>query len=151
MSKKTTTNTIETVNNAVVDNATKVNEIVNFESLLNELSIATCKCDLVNTMSNFGFKCATAPTTTANVNDLYLQFRANKCGDVSRLQICKKTLKVYATETVMNELMKVDNSFIFDGVNDGSVRKHRLTVPRTIENFTAIFNYFLTSGIIENK
>ena len=129
-------------------NATKTNVNVNFSALFNDL----CECKTKNALSTvynkYGFKCVTAPTTTNNTSDLYTQFNANKCGDVSRLMFTSKSLKVYASNAVRDGLMKVDKSFQFDTVNDGAVRKSRLTVARTLENFTKIFGYFVSSGIV---
>jgi ribosomal protein S8 len=130
-------------------NNKKTNATINFENMLLELNAVTTKHQLVDTFNKYGYVCTTAKTDTNNTNDLYAQFRQNKCGDVSRIQFTKKSLKVYATNKVMTDLTALDKTLKFDIVNDGSVRKHRLTISNTIENFTKIFGYFVSSGIVE--
>jgi hypothetical protein len=147
MSRKTTTN------------ATKNNRTINIDELFTELSTATCKKSLVDTMTKFGLQCVTSPTTTPNTNDLYLQFNANKCGDVSRVQLTSKSIKLWCTKYVaslfiddyakMSEKQRNDElSKLFDNVNDGSSRKYRQTIARTIENFTTVFNTLFDNGVI---
>ena len=136
--KKTATATTKT-------NATKTNATVDFTELYNELIVATTKKQLVDSMKNHNLQCVTAPTTTANTNDLYLQFNANKCGDVSRVQITSKSIKLWCTETVKNEFTE----YLFDGVNDGSARKYRTTIAKTVDNFIAIMNKLVTLGIVQ--
>lgn len=128
-------------------NSTKVNATVDINSLFNELNTATCKKSLVDTMTKFGLQCVTAPTTTPNTNDLYLQFNANKCGDVSRVQLTSKSIKIWCTSTVKS-LFDGVTGFAFDDVNDGSSRKFRATVKKTVDNFTTIFNKLYDNGII---
>jgi len=132
------TKTEKTANNA------KTNNVINFEKLYNELIIATTKKQLVDAMHQNSFQCVTAPTTTANTNDLYLQFNANKCGDVSRVQITSKSIKLWCTETVKNEFTE----YVFDSVNDGSARKYRTTISKTLENFTAIMTKLLKLNVL---
>ena len=141
--KKTTKNEIVTVNNATVEtnatvatNATKTNETINFETLYNQLIDCKTKCELVNVMLSHGLYTSTTPTTTPNVNDLYIQFN-----EKSRLLIGKKTLKVYTNDVHAIELAKT-TGFIFDKVNDGSYRTKRATVQKTVDNFKTIFSYF---------
>ena len=128
-------------------NAQKVNTTKDFTSLFEELTSATSKYELVEAMKKAGLQCTTAPTTTPNTNDLYLQFNANKCGDVSRLQITSKSLKLWATENVKNEFTP---DFIFESVNDGSARKFRATFARTLENFSIVMNKFSDLGIVKS-
>lgn len=134
---KTTKNELVTVNNATVaTNATKTNETINFETLYNQLIDCKTKCELVTVMLSHGLYTSTTPTTTPNVNDLYIQFN-----EKSRLLIGKKTLKVYTNDVHAIELAKT-NGFIFDKVNDGSYRTKRATVQKTVDNFKTIFSYF---------
>ena len=118
-------------------NATKTNATINYETLYNELVECKTKCELVTTMLQYGLYTSTKPTTTANANDLYIQFN-----EKSRLLISKKSLKVYTNNDHSTALNAIDNNFIFDSVNDGSYRVKRATVAKTIENFTTIFKYF---------
>ena len=118
-------------------NATKTNATINYETLYNELIECKTKCELVTTMLKYNLYTSTKPTTTANANDLYIQFN-----EKSRLLISKKSLKVYTNNDHSTALNAIDNNFIFDSVNDGSYRVKRATVAKTIENFTTIFKYF---------
>jgi len=125
-------------------NATKNNRTIDVNALFTELTTATCKKSLVDTMTKFGLQCVTAPTTTPNTNDLYLQFNANKCGDVSRVQLTSKSIKLWCTDAVKSLFTNLQ----FDAVNDGSSRKSRATIARTIENFTMVFNTLFDNGVI---
>ena len=118
-------------------NNEKQNATINYETLYNELVECKTKCDLVTTMLQYGLYTSTKPTTTANANDLYIQFN-----EKSRVLISKKSLKVYTNNDNANAINAIDNNFIFDSVNDGSYRVKRATVAKTIENFTTIFKYF---------
>lgn len=129
------------------NNATKNNRTIDVNALFTELTTATCKKSLVDTMTKYGLQCVTAPTTTPNTNDLYLQFNANKCGDVSRVQLTSKSIKVWCTATVKS-LFDGMNDFMFDDVNDGSSRKYRTTVKKSVENFTTVFNTLFDNGVI---
>ena len=118
-------------------NNEKTNVTINYETLYNELVECKTKCELVTTMLQYGLYTSTKPTTTANANDLYIQFN-----EKSRLLISKKSLKVYTNNDHSTAINAIDNNFIFDSVNDGSYRVKRATVAKTIENFTTIFKYF---------
>ena len=118
-------------------NNEKTNATINYETLYNELVECKTKCELVTTMLQYGLYTSTKPTTTANANDLYIQFN-----EKSRLLISKKSLKVYTNNDHSTAINAIDNNFIFDSVNDGSYRVKRATVAKTIENFTTIFKYF---------
>ena len=118
-------------------NNEKTNTTINYEALYNELVECKTKCELVTTMLQYGLYTSTKPTTTANANDLYIQFN-----EKSRLLISKKSLKVYTNNDHSTAINAIDNNFIFDSVNDGSYRVKRATVAKTIENFTTIFKYF---------
>ena len=118
-------------------NNEKTNVTINYETLYNELVECKTKCQLVTTMLQYGLYTSTKPTTTANANDLYIQFN-----EKSRLLISKKSLKVYTNNDNATAINAIDNNFIFDSVNDGSYRVKRATVAKTIENFTEIFKYF---------
>ena len=118
-------------------NNEKSNVTINYETLYNDLVECKTKCELVTTMLQYGLYTSTKPTTTANANDLYIQFN-----EKSRLLISKKSLKVYTNNDNATAINAIDNNFIFDSVNDGSYRVKRATVSKTIENFTEIFKYF---------
>ena len=126
-SKRTTNNT----------NATKTNNAVDFQSLYNELITATTKKQLVDTMNKYGLRTTTLPTTTPNVNDLYIQFI-----DKSRVLIGKKSLKLYTNDKLVDDF----SDYKFDVVNDGSYRNRRATVEKSVEQFTKLFSYFLTNN-----
>lgn len=129
-------------------NATKTNATINFDALFNDLCECKTKNALATVYNKYGFKCVTAPTTTNNTSDLYTQFNANKCGDISRIMFTSKSIKVYASDAVRDGIQSIDKSYVFDKVNDGAVRKSRLTVSRTVENFTKIFSWFINNGIV---
>ena len=118
-------------------NNEKTNVTINYETLYNDLVECKTKCELVTTMLQYGLYTSTKPTTTANANDLYIQFN-----EKSRVLISKKSLKVYTNNDHSTAINAIDNNFIFDSVNDGSYRVKRATVAKTIENFTTIFKYF---------
>lgn len=127
-------------------NSKKVNKTADFTQLFEELTTSKSKYELVEAMKRAGLQCVTAPTTTPNTNDLYLQFNANKCGDVSRLQLTSKSLKLWATEAVKGEF----SDLVFDGVNDGSARKFRATIPNTLENFSKVLGKLKDLGIVKS-
>lgn len=112
------------------NNATKTN--ANYTDLYTDLLKCGSKFELVATMIKHGYYTTTQPTTTKNVNDLYIQFN-----DKSRLLIGKKSLKLYTNDEHAKQF-----NLQFDKVNDGSYRVKRATVANTIENFTLIFNHF---------
>ena len=142
MKKNELTKTTATATKTTKTNATKTN--AKYNDLYTELLTATCKRDLVDTMNKYGYRTTTIPTTTPNVNDLYVQF-----SDKSRLLITKQSLKVYTNNDHATALNKVDNKFYFDNVNDGSYRTKRSTVANTLENFTTIFEYYFKNGCID--
>lgn len=123
------TTAVATTNNA------KVNKSIDFSKLYEELIVCKTKQELVTAMLGHGLYTSTKPTTTANANDLYVQFN-----EKSRLLITSKSLKVYTCEDHAKALG--NDTFVFDLVNDGSYRTRRATVAKTLENFTEIFKYF---------
>jgi hypothetical protein len=98
-------------------------------------------------MQKNSIQCVTSPTTTPNSSDLYLQFNANKCGDVSRIQFKKTKISVWCTANVV-DLFKNDIK-VFDTVNDGSARKNRFDLPNTVDNFKFVFEKFFNNGIVK--
>lgn len=136
--KTTTTNNTKTNTTKTVDTVALYNELI-------ESCKTSTKYALVKTMNKFGIQCTTSPTTTPNLNDLYLQFNANKCGDLSRIHFTSKSIKVWCTD--FSKSLFTD--LIFDDVNDGSVRKYRATIAKTVENFTMVFDKFFNNGIIK--
>ncbi|MBR4377347.1 MAG: hypothetical protein IKP50_00455 [Bacilli bacterium] len=130
-------------------NNKKTNVIINFEQLHNELKVATCKNDMVNAYQKNGIKVTTAPTTTLNTNDLYAQFRQNKCGDESRLQTTKTRIKLFVSNALRDYIVSKNDKLVFVDYNDGSIRKNQLVVSNTLENFTEMLQYFIDFGIVE--
>ena len=126
---------ITTAATKAVANAEKVNSKVDYSKLYEELIVCKTKQELVTTMLGHGLYTSTKPTTTANLNDLYIQFN-----EKSRVLITSKSLKVYTSVDHANALS--NEVFQFDNVNDGSYRTRRATVARNVENFIAIFTYF---------
>lgn len=126
---------ITTAATKVVANSEKVNSKVDYSKLYEELIVCKTKQELVTTMLGHGLYTSTKPTTTANLNDLYIQFN-----EKSRVLITSKSLKVYTSVDHANALS--NEVFQFDNVNDGSYRTRRATVARNVENFIAIFKYF---------
>lgn len=135
-------------NAKVTANNEKSNITVDFDALFTELCECKTKNALATVYNKYGFKCVTAPTTTNNTSDLYTQFNANKCGDVSRIMFTSKSIKVYASDAVRDGIQSLDKSYVFDKVNDGAIRKSRLTVARTVDNFTKIFSWFINNGVV---
>lgn len=118
-------------------NATKVNRTIDYTALYTALIKCNTKKQLVDTMNSFGLRTTTLPTTTPNKNDLYIQFI-----DKSRVLFGVRTLKLYTND----ETTKCFGDWYFDGVNDGSYRTHRATVPNNIDNFKLILQYFLKNS-----
>lgn len=113
-------------------------------SIFDEITTATCKRDLVDTMNKYGYRTNTTPTTTLNKNDLYFQLF-----DKSRILVTSKSLKLYTSNDIANEISTDNKTFVFDNVNDGSYRTKRATVHRTVDNFKYIFEWFLNHGFID--
>ena len=124
-------------NKEVAAKATKVENAnlsnINVKALYEELIACTTKKALVDTMNKHGLRCTTLPTTTPNINDLYIQFI-----DKSRIQFSKKVMKLWTAEQVVKDL-----ELTYDQVNDGSYRKCRATMPKAVEGFEKILNYML--------
>lgn len=144
MSRNTNKNaTATTATNAlvisapIVENATATTAtaFTQYKSIYDDLCKCTTKKQLVDTMNKYGLRTTTKPTTTPNINDLYIQFI-----DKSRLLITKKSLKLYTNESRMTEF---DCGMVFDTVNDGSYRNRRATVNNTVETFKSIFSVFM--------
>ena len=114
-----------------VENATLSN--INVKALYEDLITCTTKKALVDTMNRYGLRCTTLPTTTPNINDLYIQFI-----DKSRIQFGKKVMKLWTSEQVVKDL-----EVTYDQVNDGSYRKCRATLPKALEEFEKILKYML--------
>jgi hypothetical protein len=136
MSKKSTNLTVTATANELKVNAT-------YTAIYNEFTTAKCKLDLVNTLNKYGIRTNTTPTTTQNLNDLYVQMY-----DKSRVLITKKSLKVYTNNEHATAIHTAYNDFEFDNVNDGSYRTQRATVKNTVENFIKIMRYFESHGCI---
>lgn len=131
-------------------NATKTNKSLDFTALYNDLVLCKSKYELVATMMKHGYYTTTQPTTTANTNDLYIQFN-----DKSRLLIGKKSLKLYTNQSMIDgDTTKTLSQLTFNEVNDGSYRKLRATVSNTVEMFNKLFSVFAplaTAPTIETK
>lgn len=122
---------------ATATNTTKINSSIDFTALHTALMKCNTKKQLVDTMNMFGLRTTTLPTTTPNKNDLYVQFI-----DKSRVLFGVRTLKLYTND----DTAKSFSDWYFDGVNDGSYRTHRATVPNTVDNFKLILQYFLQNN-----
>lgn len=114
------------------------------EVMYNALQTATCKRDMVNVLNQYGYRTNTTPTTTPNKNDLYIQLF-----DKSRMLFTSKSLKVYTNDDNATAINELDNSFIFDNVNDGSYRTKRATVTNNYDNFKKVWSYFESNGMID--
>ena len=142
MSRNTNKNaTATTANNALVisaptiETATTATAFTQYKSIYDDLCACTTKKQLVDTMNKYGLRTTTQPTTTPNINDLYIQFI-----DKSRLLITKKSLKLYTNE---NRMIDFECGMSFDVVNDGSYRNRRATVNKSFETFKSIFSVFM--------
>ena len=114
-----------------------------FEQIYNALIECKTKHELVDTLNAYSIRTTTSPTDTKNTSDLYIQL----C-DKSRLMFTKTDIKVYTNETHANA-MTTALKMIFGKVNDGSYRTQRANVPKTVENFKMIFEYFANANCIE--
>lgn len=139
--------TKKTATKKTATNETKTNKTVDVNALYNDLIVACStetKVALVNTMNKYGLQCATAPTMTVNKNDLYLQFSANKCGDVTRMQFKKSKILVWCTEFTKSLFTEMS----FDKVDDNA-RKSRFEVLNTDVNFKMVFDKLFANGVIK--
>ena len=135
MAKATATKATATKATAAKATATAT-KFSQYTEIYNALSACKTKKDLVDTMNRFGLRTTTQPTTTPNINDLYIQFI-----DKSRLLITGKSLKLYTNEARVNDFTGLQ----FDIVNDGAFRNRRATVHKSVEMFTAIFEVFMSN------
>lgn len=121
-------------------NATKTNQSVDFTALYDALNNAKTKNALITAMYANGYYTSTKPTTTANTNDLYIQFI-----DKSRLLFSKRTIKLYTCESIASS--KYFKSIgTHKPTNDGSYRKVIVSVENTLDNFNKLFQYFALSN-----
>ena len=128
-------------------NNTKTNTAVNFSALYEALGTCKSKVDMINAYKASGIECTTAPTTTPNTNDLYAQFNRVNCGDLSRIQLTSRSIKLFVTDPVAKALTK-DLGYQFDGCNDGGKRVFKTTVAKSVETFNDILKVFIESGVI---
>lgn len=126
-------------------NTTKTNATVNFNALYDELINASTKVDMINAYKNVGIECTTAPTTTPNKNDLYAQFNRVNCGDLSRIQVTSKSIKLFVTDAVASAFTDLQ----FDNCNDGGKRTKKTTIAKSLDNFNMVINTFIASGVIK--
>ena len=128
-------------------NSTKTNATVNFDALYTALNDCKSKVDMINAYRTYGIECTTAPTTTPNTNDLYAQFNRVNCGDLSRIQLTSKSIKLFVTESVATAL-SAKLKYQFDACNDGGKRVRKTTVSKSVDAFTDIVNVFIECGVI---
>lgn len=129
-------------------NANKINVTANFDEMFNELCKSTNKLALVTTFNKFGYSTTTSPTTTNNINDLYIQVN-----DKSRIWLRKSRIDFLSLETTCNDLLKVlDNKSlqVIEKTDNGcSFRSHRIEcIPKTTEYFNIIMKFLLDNDKI---
>lgn len=131
-----TTTTVTPVNN---------NELVNidFASFIDDVKTVINKMQLVSVANKYGIYTTTKPTATKQLNDLYMQLfdgsrikfnHSNKTGVSS--------ISVYTTKKYGDDIHNIDNTFVFDNVNDGKYRTSRATVPCTTDTLKTVFTFF---------
>lgn len=143
VAKKSTKKPVAPVTTAVtlVNN----NELVNidFQSFIDDVKVVTNKMQLVAVANKYGIYTTTKPTTTKQLNDLYMQLF-----DGSRIKFNHSTkngvssISVYTTKKYGNDIHTIDDTFVFDNVNDGKYRVSRATVPCTVDTLKTIFTFF---------
>ena len=131
-------------------NNKKVN--AKYETLYTALTTAKCKNDLVVAMLKSGYSTTTKPTTTANVNDLYIQFN-----DLSRVWLRKNRIDFLSTETTCNALetalknanIKCEKT-IEKSDNGCSKRSHRVEcIEKSLTAFQVVFDFLLENGVVQ--
>ena len=127
-----------------MSNKSKTNATINFSALYDELCTCKTKVDMISAYANAGIICTTAPTTTPNINDLYAQFNRVNCGDLSRIQLTSKSIKLYLTETVAAAFPDLQ----FDTCNDGGKRTRKTTIAKSADAFSDILSKFIELGVI---
>ena len=143
--------TVDTVTvDTVVSNSEKTDTVIDFDALYTALCECKTKVDMITAYGVHGITCTTAPTTTPNTNDLYAQFNRVNCGDLSRIQLTSRSIKLFVTETVSTALSNA-YGYVFDVCNDGGKRVRKTTLPKTVDTFTDILNTFIECGVIAVK
>ena len=128
-------------------NNNKTNNVVKFDALYTALNECKSKVDMINAYRAYGIECTTAPTTTPNTNDLYAQFNRVNCGDLSRIQLTSKSIKLFVTETVASAI-SAKLKYQFDTCNDGGKRVRKTTVSKSVDAFRDIVSVFIECGVI---
>lgn len=121
------------------------NELVNidFQSFIDDVKVVTNKMQLVAVANKYGVYTTTKPTATKQLNDLYMQLF-----DGSRIKFNHSTkngvssISVYTTKKYGDDIHALDNTFVFDTVNDGKYRVSRATVPCTTDTLKTVFEFF---------
>lgn len=126
---------------APVENSSLVN--IDFQSFIDDVKTVTNKMQLVTVANKYGVYTTTKPTATKQLNDLYIQLF-----DGSRIKFNHSTkngvssISVYTTKKYGDDIHNIDNTFVFDTVNDGKYRVSRATVPCTVDTLKTVFEFF---------
>ena len=116
---------------------------IDFQSFIDDVKVVTNKMQLVAVANKYGIYTTTKPTATKQLNDLYMQLF-----DGSRIKFNHSTkngvssISVYTTKKYGDDIHTLDNSFVFDTVNDGKYRVSRATVPCTTDTLKTVFEFF---------
>lgn len=140
--KKSTKKSVAPVTTiAPVENSSLVN--IDFQSFIDDVKTVTNKMQLVAVANKYGVYTTTKPTATKQLNDLYIQLF-----DGSRIKFNHSTkngvssISVYTTKKYGDDIHNIDNTFVFDTVNDGKYRVSRATVPCTVDTLKTVFEFF---------
>lgn len=141
--KKSTKKPVAPVTTAVtpVNN----NELINidFACFIDDVKTVENKMQLVAIANKYGVYTTTKPTATKQLNDLYMQLF-----DGSRIKFNHSTkngvssISIYTTKKYGDDIHNIDNTFVFDDVNDGKYRTCRATVPCTTDTLKTVFEFF---------
>lgn len=143
--KKSTKKSVAPVTTAIAPVEPKNSSLVNidFQSFIDDVKVVTNKMQLVAVANKYGIYTTTKPTATKQLNDLYMQLF-----DGSRIKFNHSTkngvssISVYTTKKYGDDIHTLDNSFVFDTVNDGKYRVSRATVPCTTDTLKTVFEFF---------
>lgn len=124
-----------------MNNSSLVN--IDFQSFIDDVKVVTNKMQLVSVANKYGIYTTTKPTATNQLNDLYMQLF-----DGSRIKFNHSTkngvssISIYTTKKYGDDIHNIDNTFVFDNVNDGKYRTSRATVPCTTDTLKTVFTFF---------
>lgn len=140
-------------NQSTKTNATKTNITIDFTALFNDILNSKTKFDLVMSMTKNGYMTTTKPTTTNNVNDLYIQvnngFRIWLRKNRIDLLGLNDDLTALHTILIDNGIKCDDNGVIEKTDNGCQYRTHRIEcIEKTVNAFNVIMNYLVTNGMV---